>query len=151
MPLDLFEETRAVISVLDEEGIAYAICGGVALAIHGVIRATTDIDVLILPEDIDRALAAVESRGFDIPALPLEFSNGFKVRRITKLCDAESLVLDLIVVVPVLQSAFDGRLKMGSENGPVYVVSREGLIAMKSFAGREQDLADIKQLRELES
>lgn len=37
---------------LDELGIPYAICGGIALAAYRHVRATTDVDVLVAPEGL---------------------------------------------------------------------------------------------------
>lgn len=34
--------------------VEYALCGGVALAVHDVPRSTGDIGVLARPEDLDR-------------------------------------------------------------------------------------------------
>jgi hypothetical protein len=34
--------------------------------------------------------------------------------------------------------------------GDIWAVSRSGLIAMKAAAGRDQDLADIRRLEELD-
>ena len=48
--IDLAEEFEAVISALAEHGIEYAVCGGLAMAIHGFPRATVDIDLLIPAE-----------------------------------------------------------------------------------------------------
>ena len=45
---------------------------------------------------------------------------------------------------------FASRERVATERGAVWVVSREGLIQMKAWAGREQDLADIRRLRELD-
>lgn len=39
---------------LDELGIPYAICGGLAVYTHGHHRLTTDIDVIITPQGLDR-------------------------------------------------------------------------------------------------
>jgi len=46
--IDLLAELRSVISSLDIAGIPYALCGGLAMAVHGFPRATVDIDILIL-------------------------------------------------------------------------------------------------------
>ncbi len=151
MPLDLFDETRALIAALEQESVPYALCGGVALAIHGVVRATVDVDLLVREEDLDRARAAAGSCGFDVPALPLEFANGIRIHRLTKLVDADSLCVDFLIVAPLLETVFEDRMKIETESGPLSVVSRESLIAMKSLAGREQDLADIRRLREVDS
>ena len=65
---DLAGEFEAVISALADHGIDYAVCGGLAMAIHGLPRATVDIDLLIRPEDEERVYAAVEPLGFRIRA-----------------------------------------------------------------------------------
>jgi hypothetical protein len=41
--VDLFAEVVALAAALDVAAVDYAICGGVALAIHGAPRATKDI------------------------------------------------------------------------------------------------------------
>ncbi len=43
----LLDELSQLISALNENEIEYAVCGGLALAIHGFARATLDIDILI--------------------------------------------------------------------------------------------------------
>ena len=44
--LSLLDEFRQVITALNEEKIEYAICGGIAMAIHGFLRTTVDIERL---------------------------------------------------------------------------------------------------------
>jgi hypothetical protein len=60
--LDLVSELANVVRALDAAGVPYALCGGIAVTIHGHVRATKDIDLLILPEDRTRALASVAHR-----------------------------------------------------------------------------------------
>jgi hypothetical protein len=50
--MDFFLEIKNLTAALDAAGVDYALCGGVALAIHGVPRATQDIDLLVRPEDL---------------------------------------------------------------------------------------------------
>jgi hypothetical protein len=45
--VDLYESLFAVIDELDRDGIDHALVGGLALAVHGAPRATTDIDLLV--------------------------------------------------------------------------------------------------------
>jgi len=151
MALDLYEETWRLLATLEESGIEYAVVGAVALAIHGVTRATTDIDLLILPEELPRALVAARTRGFSIEAFPMRFRDGMELRRVTKIEGEELLTLDLMLVDANLQAAWQSRLRIESEHGPTWVVSRQALIAMKAAAGRHQDLADIRSLEELDA
>ena len=150
MPLSLFEETTALLADLERGDVPYAVAGALALAIHGVPRATTDIDLLVRPESLDAALQVASARGFDVQALPMRFSDGLEVRRSTKIDAPELLTLDLLLVNENLESVWASRERVATERGAVWVVSRGGLIEMKAWAGREQDLADIRRLRELD-
>jgi 7,8-dihydro-6-hydroxymethylpterin-pyrophosphokinase len=48
--LDLVEEFRAVVAALEAAEVQFAVCGGLAVAIHAQPRATMDVD-LLLPND----------------------------------------------------------------------------------------------------
>jgi len=43
--LSLYGGLTAIIDTLESQGIQYALCGGIAVAVHGFTRATVDIDV----------------------------------------------------------------------------------------------------------
>ena len=57
--------------------------------------------------------------------------------------------LDLLLVTEALPGVWDARELVSWEDGETYVVSKDGRIAMKMISGREQDLLDIKKLREV--
>ena len=128
----------------------YAVCGGIAVTIHGHVRATKDIDLVIRPEDRERALAVVASLGFDRAALPRTFGAGTpterELQRVTKLEEGESLTIDFIIVGALYEEAWSQRETYEWEGTRMTVVSREGLLAMKRIAARKQDLADIERL-----
>jgi len=148
--LDLFEETAGLLSELERREIPYAVAGAIALAIHGVARATTDIDLLVRRADLDAVLGVARARRFGVEALPMTFSDGLEIRRVVKTDGADMVTLDLLLVNPNLEPVWDSRQRVRTERGEISVVSREGLIQMKAWAGREQDLADIRRLRELD-
>ena len=56
--------------------------------------------------------------------------------------------LDLLLVTDAIRSAWEGRQDMEWDFGKICVVSREGLIALKSLRGSGLDQDDIKRLRE---
>ena len=60
------------------------------------------------------------------------------------------LTLDLLLVNENLEPVWASRERVPTERGDVWVVSRRGLIEMKAWAAREQDLADIRRLGELD-
>ena len=51
-------------SRLEEEGIDYAVVGGMALALHGFIRTTQDVDLLLTPEGLGQFHRRLVGRGY---------------------------------------------------------------------------------------
>ena len=147
--MNFFDELETLIRALESGGIDYALCGGVALAIHGAPRATQDIDLLLRPEDIDPLRTVARSCGFTLESFPMDFSSGLTIQRFTKLIEGQPLMLDVLFVAGPLEKVWADRQIAAFQGGKVRVVSREGLIALKLAAGRPQDVADIKRLEEL--
>jgi len=149
--LDLFKEFKTLTALLAERNIDYALCGGLAMAVYGTPRATIDIDLLIQRESLNAVKALSHTLGYIKEALPMKFADGaIEISRLSKF-DEESgdlLTLDLLLVTPAIQTVWDSRKEIEWENGKIRVVSREGLIALKSLRGSGQDLDDIKNLRE---
>ena len=57
--------------------------------------------------------------------------------------------MDLLIVTPLTQPAWDSQCEMETEFGPVRVVSPGGLIHLKGLRRSGQDEDDIRQLKEL--
>lgn len=145
----LLDEFRSITEALNEARIDYAVCGGWAMAIHGLPRATMDIDILVLADDVKRIWEIAQTLGYDVEGLPLHFD--IEIRRISKI-DRETkklITLDLLLVGGNLADVWTNRERMSWKEGETWVVSRAGLIKMKKLAGREQDMLDIKRLREV--
>ena len=154
MAFDLFSELTALLGSLEEEQIEYALCGGLAMAVHGYPRATVDIDLLVLADDVDRALAAAEALGYSSRAEAMSFAGGaIEIRRVSKVDPdtGDPIPLDFLVVTPAIDAVWTGRQKLKWEAGNLWVTSREGLIALKELRGSKQDLADIERLMESDS
>lgn len=152
MALDPVSELESLLEAFDAGAIDYALCGGLALAVHGHPRATKDIDILVPRHELERAIAAGRHAGFDVPARKMTFGlrTGMprEIHRVSKL-DAETgelLALDLIVVNPQLEPVWAARETRYAGERRLVVVSREGLATMKRIAGRRQDLADLDRL-----
>ena len=149
----LLDELSQLISALDENEIEYAVCGGLSLAIHGFARATLDIDILIRAESLEKAYKIAETKGFDIRGLDISFKeSAVEIRRVSKIDDnGEVLSLDLLLVTPQVEDVWETREKIDFLGKRLSVVSRKGLIKMKTLAGRPQDLVDIERLENEES
>ncbi|MCB9692993.1 MAG: nucleotidyltransferase [Alphaproteobacteria bacterium] len=148
--MDLQVELHRVLQVLHEAGVEYALCGGLALAVHGAPRATTDIDLLMREDDVPTVLSLVEPLGYRFRANPMRFPDGMRIQRVTRIAGREAITLDLLLVddAGATAEAFASRTTVSTGAGDVTVVSREGLVALKVWAGRPQDLADIQRLED---
>ena len=123
------------------------------MAIHGFVRATVDIDILIQPDSLEKAYKIAEEKGYDIRGLDISFKErAVEIRRVSKIDDSgEVLSLDLLLVTPQVEDVWETREKIDFLGNRLSVVSRDGLIKMKRLAGRPQDLADIERLENEES
>jgi hypothetical protein len=147
--LDLLEEFRGLVAALEDRGIAFAVCGGLAVAVHAHPRATVDVDLLVPADSLPAAKQAARELGYRIEAGPMVLRPGVvELERLSKP-DPETgdlLSLDLLIVTPALASVWETRQRVGWAHGTLPVVSREGLIAMKRLRGSGQDLVDIRAL-----
>ncbi len=145
----LVKEFTDLTETLNQKKIDYAVCGGLAMTIHGFVRATLDIDLLVLPENLSDAWAVAENLGYDVEGLPLHFADGaIEIRRISKI-DEESknlFTIDFLLVTDALKEVWKNRELIEWEQGKTWVVSRDGLIFLKTISGRPQDLVDIERL-----
>lgn len=144
----LFEELTKLVEAFEENEIEYAVCGGLAMAIHGFVRATLDIDLLILSDSLERAYEVAARLGFDIRGLDISFKQrAVEIRRVSKIDDeGEVLSLDFLLATPLVEDVWAGKTEMILANRKYSIVSRGGLIKMKNLAGRPQDLVDIERL-----
>jgi hypothetical protein len=148
--VDIVEELTSLVGALDAAGVPYAVCGALALAIHGVPRATADIDLLVQPADIERFKDVVTRCGFTIESQPFTFpTSGITMLGFTKL-GAPSLVVDALVADDSIAEVWNDRTRLPYSRGSVSVVSRAGLVTLKRTAGRPQDLVDVQRLTELQ-
>jgi Nucleotidyl transferase AbiEii toxin, Type IV TA system len=146
---DLYEELSELIAALDEDGVEYALCGGLAMAVHGYPRATVDIDLLVV--DGDRAIDSVRRCGFDIPARPMIFADGdVVIRRASKIEGTQLLSVDFLVVTPRVRTIWEQRKRFVLRGANISVLGRAALAELKSLRNSPQDVADIAHLREEE-
>ena len=147
-PLSVYDEFFAVVGALEAAGVPYCVIGGLAVSLLARPRATEDIDLLTLPEAADEAASVIESAGYFESAEPWTFTaSGVTLRRFMKTAGREYLILDLM-----FRDSDDYRAIVANaarreeEAGPVRLIARDDLIAMKLAAGRPQDLADVAAL-----
>ena len=148
----LLPDVLAVLRALGDESVEYAVFGAVALNLHGIGRATEDLDIFVRPdpdniERLRRALARVyedphiaeissDDLCGDYPAVRYIPPDGdFYLDILTRLGEAvdyDSLETEVVHV----------------EGIPIKVVSPEELYRLKKNTVRGQDRADAERLRD---
>ncbi len=148
--IDLVAELELILSELNKRNVEYALCGGFAVAVHGFLRATTDIDFVILEKDLPAVKECLKESGFifDNGFIPLP-SKDVQFYRMAKIIGEEVLMVD-ILFTDAQSNLWKGREKLQWRSGEVWVLSKESLIWMKEGTGRTKDAMDIEELRRLE-
>lgn len=140
---DLFAELNA-------HEVEFLVVGAHALAAHGYVRATKDLDVWVRPnrENAGRIIRALQAFGAPTQAVT---EDDFAVPDITFQIGVEPVRIDVITAVDGLtfEPAWMNRVLSEYGGEPVFVVSREDLIRNKRASARPQDLADIVALQRL--
>lgn len=148
--MNLVDELHAIAAALRAGGIRYAVCGGLAVTIHGATRTTKDIDLLIDEAALARALELVRPLGYTFAALPMSFEAGTPrerhVQRVSKIVEGRTLSVDFLLARAAFEGLLDDSREVVLPEGTLVVISRAGLETMKRLAGRPQDLADLERL-----
>ncbi len=145
--------------------VRFIIVGGVAVVLHGHLRATKDLDLVIdlAPAQARKALQVMLDAGLrpTLPVNALDFADA-GIRRswieeknmlVFQMCDPKDARrnVDLFVEAPLdFEEMWDRSVRLRIDDVVVRVASIRDLIAMKQVAGRPQDLDDIAQLEKLE-
>ena len=145
---NVYDTMRRLTRHLDEERIPYALIGGMALAAHGFVRMTQDVDILMTTDGLAAFHARCVGRGY-VPA----FNGARKSFR-----DAATNVR--IEIITSGEYPGDGKPKpvaypdpstVSADHEGTRVVTLEKLIELKLASGmtashRLRDLADVQDL-----
>ena len=156
----------SVFRLLNDADVRYIVVGGIATVLHGYVRTTADIDLIIdlHTEEAEKAIRALSGFGFapQAPVNPLAFADAGQRNRwieeknmtVFSLAhrDKPGLTVDLFARHPIPFDALWSRsVLMDLGDTKVRVCALEDLIALKRLAGRQQDLADIEQLARIKA
>jgi len=150
--MDIFDEFTELVAEFKKENIEYALCGGLAMAVYAFPRATLDIDILIQPETLEKAKSVAKGLGFTFDAGLMKFGGGaIQIYRLTKISadSDEPLMLDMILLTPEIMDVWESKRIVIWDQGELPVVSREGLIKLKSMRSSGQDQDDIENLKSI--
>jgi predicted nucleotidyltransferase len=155
---------REIFKALADAQADYVLVGGLAVILHGHLRATRDIDLVVglAPANCAAALGALSGIGLR-PRLPVSLADfadeatrtdwierrHMQVFQLWDPANPERSV-DLFVREPFAISEMLAEAVIKDLDGvPIRIASIRHLIAMKQAAGRRHDLDDIEALRQI--
>jgi hypothetical protein len=158
------QSVEAIVRSLNAADVRFLIAGGLAVAAHGYLRFTADVDLVLDLDDgnVRRAVAALAALGYR-PRAPVPIDEFADAARRAAWVREKGLTVfslhspqhpatevDLFVDSPFPDFAAAYRSALCLELAPNVVatfVSFDDLVALKQKACRPQDLDDLKQLR----
>lgn len=126
--------------------VRYLVIGGIAAVLHGVPRATFDLDILIeaSSDNAQRLLDAFIEANFATATLIT--ADELLAHEITIFRDRVRLDVQTSTPGIKFEEAWKKKVAMAYQGQEFYVASKEDLIASKRAAGRAIDLEDVRML-----
>ena len=137
---------RDLFASFERHEVKYLVIGGIAAVLHGVPRATFDLDILIQasPENAARLLQAMLEAGLGTAA-GISAEDPL-ANEITIFMDRIRLDVQTLTPGVSFDRAWPRRKDLTYRKQTIHVLSRQDLIASKKAAGRFVDLQDVEQL-----
>lgn len=154
-----------LLKALEDKSIRYVVVGGVAVVLHGFVRATMDLDLIVSLEagNTGKFLQLVKELGYRprVPVLLEDFANAEKRKtwvktkgmRVFSLHHSKRVqeLVDVFVEEPIpFDELYARRIQVSVDGCPIQVASSQDLKTLKRQAGRPQDIQDVQALEELE-
>jgi predicted nucleotidyltransferase len=150
-----------VLAALNSAGVRYLVVGGVAVVLHGHLRTTADLDLVVALADdnVRRAIPALGLLGFR-PRVPVPAEDFLDPEKRATWITEKGLTVfslwsgqlpgievDLFVKEPFdFDQAYARGIRVSLDSTTATVASLDDLIALKRAAGRPLDLADVEAL-----
>lgn len=136
-----------ILRVFRDEGVEHLVIGAHALAVHGHVRATLDIDLWVRPtrDSALRTWRALERFRAPLPKMKLE---DFAEREVLYQIGVPPSRIDIMTSVTGLDfdSAWPNRVMAAFGDVEAPVLGLDDMRTAKRAAGRLKDLADLEEL-----
>ncbi len=155
---------REIFGALNGAEVDYVVVGGLAVILHGYLRATADLDLALglSPENARRGMVALASIGLR-PRLPVALEDFADADRRAEWINTRNMLVfplwdpanplrsvDVFMNEPIAFSRLlENAVIKDLGELPVPVASIDHLIEMKRLAGRPRDLEDIDKLQQI--
>jgi hypothetical protein len=138
---------KELLLAFNEHNVEYLIVGAHALAAHGHVRATKDLDLWVRPVQSNARKVLQALSYFGAPLGDLTADDLSRKKTIFQI-GLPPLRIDIITSIDGVEftEAWPERVRTSFGDVPAFVISRHHLIANKKTTARTQDLADVEQL-----
>jgi hypothetical protein len=147
------EDFTDFLAALIAAGARFLVVGAHAMAVHGVPRATGDLDVWIeaTPRNASRVWAALEDFGAPLQAIDISVDDLLQPDRVVQI-GLPPRRIDLLTEISGVEfdDAWTARSEQALGSLQIPFLGRADLVRNKRAAGRRKDLADLERLGELD-
>jgi hypothetical protein len=142
---------KELLLAFNAHNVEYLIVGAHALAAHGHVRATKDLDLWVQPETTNAQKVIQALSDFGAPLSGLTADDLSRKGTIFQI-GLPPIRIDIITNIDGVEfeEAWPDRLETLFGGVPAFVISRHHLIINKKNSARLQDLADVQQLEATE-
>jgi len=142
----MLNRLQDVFRSFQEHNVKYVVIGGIASILHGVPRATFDLDVLIeaTPENARRLLTALLDAGLGTASLTT--IEDVLANEITVFRDRVRVDVQTSTPGITFDDAWQHRITQSYNGQEFHILSKQDLIISKRAAGRVVDIEDVRLL-----
>lgn len=139
-----------MLRALSDAGAEFLIIGAHAVAAHGFVRATKDLDIWVRPTPENAARVWTALAAFGAPLEQFEQMDLTLPDNIFQI-GIDPVRIDILTAVPGadFSTAWQRRIAFQEQGVIVPCLAKEDLIATKRAAGRPHDLRDVEELERL--
>lgn len=133
--------------LLNSRQVKYLVIGGYAVALHGFVRATGDLDVFVEASGENAAKLVMVFRDFGFPSEDINAALFLEFGKIVRI-GVPPLRLEIINQISGVTFAecYEQRVIENIDEISVNFIDRQSLITNKRAARRAKDLADVEEL-----
>jgi hypothetical protein len=142
----MLNRLQDVFRLFQQNEVKYVVIGGIASVLHGVPRATFDLDILIeaSTENVQRLLTAMENAGF--ATATMTNAKDVLANEITVFNDRVRIDVQTSTPGISFQDAWNRRQTITYNGQKFFILSKEDLIKSKRACGRDIDMEDVRLL-----
>ena len=156
---------QEVFEALNKNGVKYTVAGGVAVLLHGFVRFTADLDLIVLLDNknLDNFYETLTKLDYKtkVPITKEQLKNPEERK---KWLEEKNMlvfsffhkndplkIIDMFIHEPIdFRRIYEERKEIEIDSLRIPIVSLEHLKKLKQLAGRPQDLIDLERLEEIE-